>query len=257
MNDEELLGAVDIVAAFTALRHELKTQIRSGRDLQQSLVDQLAALDGRWQMALKQVAASTANSTGPGNQAASSQAGGNQSGGSGHESVARKLAEALSEIEESLDRAINAMPGPASPSPHGQGPASNSLLSSFDQTMSQVPWLIRGWVTAIFGRFRQQLIESQEQTNRLIDQQSLQLRSKLNSTHQGLTLLLTRVHRLMQQGQVERVDVLGKPFDAEIMHAIDLIDSLDHPSSHVAEQLRPAYMWNGKLLRCAEVRISR
>ena len=74
---------------------------------------------------------------------------------------------------------------------------------------------------------------------------------------QGFELLLARVRRQMQQCEIERVDVLRQIFDAETMNAIDVIDVPAVPSSHVAEQLRPAYLWRGNLLRCAEVRLAK
>ena len=41
--EEGLLGATDIVEAFTALRHELKLQVRAGRELTGGLGQVLAA----------------------------------------------------------------------------------------------------------------------------------------------------------------------------------------------------------------------
>ena len=41
--EEGLLGATDIVEAFTALRHELKLQVRAGRELTGGLAQVLAA----------------------------------------------------------------------------------------------------------------------------------------------------------------------------------------------------------------------
>jgi molecular chaperone GrpE len=62
---------------------------------------------------------------------------------------------------------------------------------------------------------------------------------------------------MMHEQGIERVDVQGKPFDADTMHAIGTVESADCPSGHVAEQLSPAYRWQGKLLRFADVRIAK
>jgi molecular chaperone GrpE (heat shock protein) len=80
--------------------------------------------------------------------------------------------------------------------------------------------------------------------------------SSLDSTRKGLELLHSRLIRLMQQCEMERVDVLGKPFDPETMHAIDRIEAESVPSGHVAEQIRPAYLWRESVLRFADVRIA-
>ncbi len=78
-----------------------------------------------------------------------------------------------------------------------------------------------------------------------------------SAARQGLNLILARVHRLMKQSGLERLDVVGQPFDAELMFAIDTVASSTVPHAHVAEQLRPAYLWQGKLLRTAEVRLAK
>lgn len=214
----EFLGAVDIVEAFTTLRHELKLQVRGGRELQQSLNDTLHRLEQRITSL-------------PTNTSAS------------NTSESRKMAEAIAEIEESLQRAIESIVQESE-----SARADVNVLNRYDAMVSKAPWIAK----AFAGKWLEDLragIAHSIATARRAD-------STKNVTHRGLELLLARVHRLMKQCEIERVDVLNKPFDAESMNAIDMIVDPQVPSAHVAQQIRPLYRWRSSTLRCAEVRIA-
>ncbi|MCP4512080.1 MAG: nucleotide exchange factor GrpE [Fuerstiella sp.] len=61
----------------------------------------------------------------------------------------------------------------------------------------------------------------------------------------------------MDENEIERLDTLSLPFDAEVMNSIGTIESADLPPGHVGQQLSPGYRWRGNLLRFADVRISK
>ena len=214
----ELLGAVDIVEAFTTLRHELKLQVRGGRELQQSLNDTLQRLEQR---ITSFPSSASANNT----------------------SESRKMAEAIAEIEESLHRAIESI---VQKSESARSDA--NVLSRYDAMVSKAPWIAKTFAGKWLEDLRAGLAHSIATAKRADSTQ--------DATHRGLELLLARVHRLMQQCEIERVNVLHQPFDAESMNAIDLIVDPQVPSAHVAQQLRPLYRWRSNTLRCAEVRIA-
>jgi hypothetical protein len=213
----ELLGAVDIVEAFTSLRHELKLQVRGGRELQQSLQDSLLRLEQR---VVTSPAVANANSS----------------------PEIRKMAEAIADIEESLQRAIESII---------QKPATvrsqSNVLSRYDAFLSKAPWLARVFASRWFEDLRAEIAHSLESERKS---------STHDATHRGLELLAARVHRLMKQFEIERVNVLHQVFDAETMNAIDVIVDPSVPSTHVAQQLRPLYRWRNSTLRCAEVRVA-
>jgi molecular chaperone GrpE len=73
---------------------------------------------------------------------------------------------------------------------------------------------------------------------------------------EGLSLVLARLRQAMQEQEIERVDVLGQPFDGGTMNAIGTVESAEVPSGHVAEQLAPCYFWKGQVLRFADVRVA-
>lgn len=232
MPEENLIGAIDIVAAFTALRQDVKTQIRSGRELQDTVASRLGELDLRLQSMLHQL-----------QQAAQQQAAQpTKSANTKDENAAtRQLAEALAEVEEALQRALTSIPDTsASTSP------CSALLRSFDAQLATVPWWARGTVAKKLNSFRSELTKSAQWQP-----------PDASAARQGLTLILARVHRIMNQTGLERMDVAGRAFDAELMFAIDTVECVHTPRAHVAEQVRPAYLWQGKLLRSAEVRLAK
>ena len=218
---EQSFGAIDIVEAFTALRHELKLQVRSGRELQELLADGLLKLDKL-----------------PGLLKAQS------SGGSEADSnAARKLVLALTEMEEALQRVA------ANSSSPSLSPAEDSLTERIELEISQSSWLGQRFAKRLLNRIRAVVVEHSTTV-----QQRLEL---ADASQQGLQLLLARVQRLMRECQISRIDVLGKPFDAETMNALDLLETESVPAGCVAEQLRPAYKWRGELVRFAEVRVAK
>lgn len=212
----ELLGAVDIVEAFTALRHEIKLQVRGGRELQQSLQESLQRLEQK----VSSPPASPTNTS------------------------ERKMAEAIADIEESLQRAIESIV----PKPKVANEGENSVLKKCDTILSKAPWIARVFAGGWIEQLRSTLSETNETSKPVAPVQ--------DASHRGLELLLARVHRLMKQFEIERVNVLNQAFDAETMNAVDMIHAPSVPSSHVAQQLRPLYLWRNKPLRCAEVRVA-
>lgn len=218
----ELLGALDIVEAFTALRQELKLQVRSGRELQQTLSQSLERLEEN--LRAQPLTAE---------------------GGQDSMDEFRSLADAVAEMEESLRRAVEMLRQPSA-----RQEAHAAALREFDEVVASSSRLARMGAGGLLGKLRTLLENSltieEEQDQSLVD-----------ITRQGLELLLARVHRLMGTCELQRVDVHGKPFDAELMQAVDVVEHSEVPSTHVAEQLSPAYRWQGRILRCAHVRVAK
>jgi molecular chaperone GrpE len=55
---------------------------------------------------------------------------------------------------------------------------------------------------------------------------------------------------------VERMDPTGQPFDPHLHQAVDRIESTEHADGTVVEVLMPGYLYNGKALRPAAVRVA-
>lgn len=243
LESDPLLGALDIVEAFTSLRHELKSQVRTGRDLQQSLDERLQHIEQRLD---EQVAlVSRIESAPPVPQALATALGDQRL-----LAESRQLAEALAEIEENLERAVETLRSPLDVPPNPLA----ELLVQFDQTVAAAPWTGKLLARPLLARLRG-LIESglREPASTNADP----ARERLEVSGRGLELLLQRVHRLMEGCEVVRQDVLGQAFDAETMRAIDVVSADSVPSMHVAEQLRPLYLWQGQILKYANVRLAK
>jgi hypothetical protein len=237
---QALLGAFEIVESFTALRQELKLQVRNGRELQQLLID-----------------------------------------GQKRSDEGRKLAEAIAEIDESIRRiqsafhATEAMQNLRSsslakiksiPVTHSiQQTINHQIDQSFAKTLTNAPWWMRMFGKSFLQRL--QLSVQRDTAQAAIDRLQTYLPEDsdgpsttdiaIKSICNSLDLLVRRLERLMEQCKLERVEVFGKPFDADYMNAIDAIASTDVPENHVAEQVRPAYRWQGTIVRHAEVRVSK
>lgn len=261
VDEAGLLGAADIVAAFTALRHELKLQVRAGRDLAERL-DRLETAVGA---AARQPPPAVA--------------------GDG----VRGLAVAIAEIEESLERATVAVAEQAeslsleaaaageeggdddAPDEHApdddhgrnDGAAAGSR-AAWDDCLARAPWPVRTLAAGLLTRLRDVFDEAVEQATEDGRRRSEAAGDSLAGAvtaladaEQGLELLLARTRRLMAQAGVRRIDVLAEPFDAERMRAVDVVEDAEVPEGHVAEQYRPGYLLHGTVLRPAEVRVAR
>ena len=247
LESEPLLGAIDIVEAFTSLRHELKLQVRSGRELQQALDGRLHHIEQRLD---EQVALVNRIESMP----AAPQILASSGGDLRLVAESRQLAEALAEIEENLQRAVETLGAPLAAT--AQPPASPlaELLVQFDQTVAAASWLGKRLARPLLARLRG-LIESglREPTRTIADP----ARERLEVSGRGLELLLQRVHRLIVAvSELERF-LQRQTLHAEIMLVIDIVSTDSVPSSHVAEQLRPLYLWQGQVLKCANVRLAK
>jgi len=243
LDSDQLLGAVDIVEAFTTLRHELKLQVRSGRELQQVIDQRLVQLENRVNEQLAWVKNIDLASLATPPLAATSQ-------------EARQLAEAIAEIEENLQRAVETLGAPLALLPQQTQLQDQArwILEQFDRTVNESSWASKFLARPLLAQLRM-LIENSgnHQPPATADPNC----ERLEVSRRGLELLLDRVRRLMMACELERHDVLGHAFDAETMRAIDVVPSSTVPSAHVAEQLRPLYRWQGQVLKFADVRLAK
>ena len=218
LSQEEIpqFGAVDIVEAFTAMRHEWRGQTKESR----ALAEQLQAAVTTIQSLESKLLAGDAGQQ------------------SDNAPEAKRLALLITETDHQLSRAVAAI---------AQWEANRRLREAAEQKAVEqciaamngaARWFARPLVTLLAG------------------QRSAQGPAEGHPALEGLNMVLARLHRMMHEHGIERLDVLGQPFDANTMHAIGAVASTDYPSGHVAEQLSPAYCWQGQLLCFANVRVA-
>lgn len=269
--EADLIGAADIVAAFTALRHELKLQVRAGRDLATGLP---GLVDGCLE---RRLAALTGLADRLGRLETAVVTSARQAPAAGSDAI-RSLASAIAEIEESLERSMFALAAQAesflaasaaaghdaSPDAETGIPDRPDPAGAWDACLDASPWLVRvlaaGLVRGlrrVFDAAREHATADGARRAAVMDESLATAAAALADTGQGLELALVRTRRLMQQAGVQRIDTLHEPFDAERMRAIDVVEDPTVPEGYVAEQYRPGYLLHGGVLRPAEVRVSR
>jgi molecular chaperone GrpE len=55
---------------------------------------------------------------------------------------------------------------------------------------------------------------------------------------------------------VERIDPLGKPFDPHLHQAMDRLETTDHEDGTIVQVFQPGYVFHGRVLRPAMVRVA-
>jgi molecular chaperone GrpE len=204
-------GAVDIVEAFTAMRHEWRGQTKESRALAELVQQAVASLQ-----ALGKQSPAPAEAR----------------------QDAKPLVLLIAETDHQLSRAVAAI---------GQWEANQRLreaaaAQAVEQQIAAMSALAR-W----FARPLLALLAGQRSAHEPVQE---------HPAIAGLNMVLARLQRMMREQAIERLDVEGQPFDAETMHAIGTVATTACPAGYVAEQLSPAYRWQGKLLRFADVRVA-
>ncbi len=74
---------------------------------------------------------------------------------------------------------------------------------------------------------------------------------------QGYQLVRNRLGRAMDSHDIQRLSPVDHPVDPHLMTVVEVIEAPEKTPGHVAEVVRPGYLWKGKLLRLAEVRAVR
>ena len=78
----------------------------------------------------------------------------------------------------------------------------------------------------------------------------------LESLTSGVTSVERQLALVLESEGFRRVDSVGQPFDPQLHEAIGMVQSDDHASETVVEELEPGYMLGDKLVRPARVRVA-
>lgn len=219
---ERPFGLIDIVEAFTAMRHEWRTNTKETRQLAELLSVAARHVETTAQQASSAAATSKAAANGEAQRAA------------------RDLAITVAEIDHALDRALTASRRVILATDSLALTICREVESAFQKKSWFSRWRRRAWHAEVM---------------RIIDEQPAD--QIVEGIVGGLDLLQTRVRRLMSDSGIQRIEVDGGEFDGDCMNAIDSVADADVPGGHVAEQLKPVYTWQGQPIVCAEVRVAR
>ena len=79
----------------------------------------------------------------------------------------------------------------------------------------------------------------------------------LASVLTGYTMSLQRVERALRQHGLEPIPAVGEPFDPERMEVLEVVNDSGRPSGEVVGEVRRGYLWRGRVLRFAPVRVAK
>lgn len=79
----------------------------------------------------------------------------------------------------------------------------------------------------------------------------------LQAVAQGQEISLRRLDQILNTQQVSALATRGQPLDPHTMRAAELDRRPDLANGIVTEELRKGYIWQGELLRLAEVKVNR
>lgn len=216
------VGLLQLIEAFTALRHELKLQTKSARGLEDSLQAALGGLDG----AIEQFRGVQPQET------------------AAAEKAARPMVESLIELDEALRRGEKAA---AATQRRLLEETPQRLAECLQQRFSQLSawrrWRCRRWQAEVLQLCRQQLDETQAPVLSLLTE--------------GYQLIGARLQRMLTEHRIERLACIGRRVDPTRMKVIELVDAPDAAPETVVDELRPGYVWRGQVVRYAEVRATR
>jgi molecular chaperone GrpE len=72
----------------------------------------------------------------------------------------------------------------------------------------------------------------------------------------GFELIRRQLWDALAKQGVQRIESVGKEFDPNVHHAIEQVASGEHSEGTVLEEMQPGYMFHGRVLRPAMVRVS-
>jgi molecular chaperone GrpE len=72
----------------------------------------------------------------------------------------------------------------------------------------------------------------------------------------GIELIYNRFYDTLKKLGLEPIDSTGQPFDPQIHHAVDMVETSDVPDHTVLEEFQRGYNFKGRLLRPAMVKVA-
>jgi hypothetical protein len=213
------VSLLEVVEAFTAMRHEFKLQSKCHRELQASVE---AARQGMAE------AVQHMQSLAPREAQAS-------------ERAALTLAKGLAALDEAVGRALQACETVCSRFSQETAQHADRLLAAQLETLPRWRrWLLRDRLRGMGEKFANAAGQAAAQS--------------FSQILEGFRLLQRRCQDELARHGLERIATLGRTVDPSCMSVVALADPGTAPPETVVEELRPGYRWKNHLLWCAEVR---
>ena len=107
-----------------------------------------------------------------------------------------------------------------------------------------------------WGRLRRRKIIL-EFTVDVIREQQAEMERVFQPFRDGFEMLRRRMNDVLKKHAIQRIDPRGEPVNPETMQVIAVVESETVTPGHVADVVRPGYLWRGKPIRFADVRAAR
>jgi molecular chaperone GrpE len=227
----EAVDLFTLVGQFTALRHEINMQTRAARAAVEQNAEVLCQL--------------TASANEP--EAVSEVENDDES--------LRPVAKAIIDVVDALALSLRQME-------KGRDSA-EALLADLIEPMEPakvtLPGTTRpGFLARLFGtRPVPQPSSSDPESGQQVAQVVDKLRQILAAAADGYAMSLRRVERILPTLELEPLSCTGEDFDPELMEVVEVVGDTGLPSGTVVEDVRPGYLWRGKLFRFAQVKVAR
>jgi len=214
-------GVIDLVEEFTALRHELKLQTKSGR----GLLDQTEATISAMKQAIEQFRAVE------------------RSEDQAIWSTGKPLAEALADLDEALERGRREIE-------RAKRLIADEAICSLKAALEAVHRR-RSWIRRrLLRAYHAEVLD-------VIERAGLGQHDRFDALLEGYGLIQKRLKRAMTSEKIEWIACEGNPVDPERMTVLDVLDDSSRLPGTVVKELRRGYTWRGRVLRFAEVQATR
>lgn len=77
-----------------------------------------------------------------------------------------------------------------------------------------------------------------------------------DESRKGFELIRKQMLDVLSKQGLQKIETEGKPFDPNFHHAIERVETSDQPDDTVLEELQSGYVFHGKVLRPAMVRVA-
>jgi len=213
------VGLLQFAREFTALRHELKLQTKSSRNLTERAEAMLAAMEQ---------AVEAFRSVGTNEAEAARQA-------------TRPLIEAMLDLDEALERGRAVIET-------ARRRILEDLTTQLEEQLEDLfrqQSLWRRWLCRRWYRVAKEILLHRAASGhqRIFD-----------SLAEGYDLIVNRLERAMHKEEIYRIRCLGKLANPDNMTVVEVVHDPRQPPGLVLEEVRPGYYRKGEVVRFAEVK---
>jgi molecular chaperone GrpE len=222
---------LEIVEAFTAVRHEIKLLTKGSRGMQEEMAQAMTGLA----RSIDRVEQSKVDARIAADEAA--------------RLAARPLLDRLMDLDESIRQAITGLESPVEP----QSSSSTALYCRDMLTRLETDFQrLSKWRRVLLGPWHNHVMSLLQPPG-----DSPAATKILHPIRDGLQLLQRQLARTLAESNVEPIHCVGRLVDPHTMRVVEVVESAEVPAETVLAELRRGYTWRDELIRAAEVRASR